>query len=241
MLLVKCLSKSVSGFVPGLLSRYGSRFLSRPVWLLWVSALFLTACQTSIKAPPVRDGWSTDPALFSSRDAWQKEMSGWKLSGKVGIRTPDIKESANLIWQVNGDKNVIRLFGPLGAGAVRLEFDAHQAVLKDQKGNEYIGSDAEALLQRVVGWPIPLTALKRWVFALPADDRAYQYVAEGDQLRALDQAGWAITYNAYKPYLAGAPTLPRKIIATAQTSDNEADEQVVVRLIVKSWSQNKVK
>lgn len=198
----------------------------------------LAACQTAPKSPAEpKEGWSNESVLFEKHRAWRTSFNQWELSAKVGIRVGEVRESANLVWRANGDAHQMRLFGPLGAGATRLEFDADSAILKDSKGRVYRDSDAENLLYRVVGWPIPLTNLQEWVFALPVEQNYYQYIAEGGQLQVLEQAGWRIEYSSYKPYMIGAPNLPRKITAT-KTADFDGQKQVVtVRLIVKSWSQ----
>ena len=57
----------------------------------------------------------------------------WRYSAKVGISTPVAREQANLVWQFADQSNQVRLFGPLGVGAIKIEFDQYGVVLSDNR------------------------------------------------------------------------------------------------------------
>jgi len=119
--------------------------------------------------------------------------------------------------------------------------------LSDNKGVLHRGSNAEELLTRVVGWPIPVDALSHWLFALPYSDQPYRFqLDEEGHVAVLEQQGWSIEYSHYKDYgfsdtgseqlthsdSSEKRKLPRKLIATKQLADQQ---QIVVRLNTKSW------
>jgi len=214
-----------------------------------ILSLLLSACISAPKPVPLKQGWRNDASEFIERQAWHSQQSSWKLSAKVGIKTPSLRESANLVWQVDGEQNTMRLFGPLGVGSIRVEFNQQQVLLTDSKGKAYRGQSAQQLLSDVTGWPIPIDALRYWLFALPAPDAAYQYQYEKgsapiegqleplkQNLGAIEQLGWSINYDRFAALSNDSPALPRKIIAT-RTEEYAGEQQTAtVRLIIKSWS-----
>ncbi len=217
--------------------------------LLLIAMCFLAACQS---VPPVTDpalekGWSRDVNNFmqAHQSAYQMRegLIDWRYSAKVGISTPEAREQANLVWQFADQANQVRLFGPLGVGAIKIDFDQYGVVLSDSRRVLHRGDSAEALMKEIVGWPIPIDALSYWLFALPLPDKAFQYQDnESGALRKLRQLGWEIEYTAYKQYVLNESQspieerrqeyLPSKIIAS---KEDENGGLVVVKLITKGW------
>ena len=223
---------------------------------LLMCLLLLSACQTTLqttgKSPPVASDaskWLQSDAYFELKRAQFDLLNGWQYTAKIGISTPTVNEVANIVWnfkarlEVSSDfdskaqSNVVRLFGPLGIGAVSLQFNAESVVLLDNAGVKHFGDNAQELLTEIVGWPIPIDSLRMWLFALPNPDAVFRYKLDssGNDIIALEQAGWQINYSAYRLYgEAGTSTrLPRKITATKILPDGT---KLVVKLITKSWS-----
>ena len=213
-------------------------------------ALFLVACQTPSKV--IDRGstgkWLSDPKVFKSGYKEHSSLSQWRYSAKVGVVTPEESNQANMIWQFesaasqqkNGQQanteqatNVVRLFGPLGIGAIKIEFDDQSVQLSDRTGILHKGNSAENLLHRIVGWPIPVEALQYWLFSLPQPEKQFEYqLDEQGQLQVLRQFGWEIEYSDYRDYRNNAQLLARKIIAKKQSSP---DQEVTVTLVTKTW------
>lgn len=228
-----------------------ARLLTSAKLLTSVKLLIVVLCSLVLSACPsvhhkrpndtVRDGWENDPAAFADRMAWHQGLESWKLTAKIGINTPDIKESANLVWQVNGESNSMRLFGPLGLGSIRIDFNPQGVKLTDTRGRVHQGHSAEALLTEITGWPIPVDALRYWLFVVPAPDAVFQYSMLDDKIVALDQRGWQIDYSKFQPSFGSEfesrPALPRKIVASKTALYGDSEQTANVRLIVKSWTR----
>lgn len=202
-----------------------------------MTGLVLSACHSVKHKEVIRDGWKNDTEVFSDRQAWHNELYAWKLTAKIAISTPQIKESANLVWQVNGDSNVMRLFGPLGVGSIRIEFDSNGVTLTDTRGRTHQGRSAEALLSRITGWPIPISALKYWLFVVPEPKSVTQYLMNEDAVVAIGQRGWQIDYSKFQEPNGLTPSLPKKIVATKTAFYGGVEETAKVRLVVKSWTR----
>lgn len=213
--------------------------------------LGISACQTTQYGseshaplePPLSGQWYNDLAPFKSQLAEHKQRSNWQYRAKVGVITPDLREQVNLVWQFDEQLNRIKLFGPLGVGAVKLEFDQNGATLHDNKGRVYQGRTADAVLEQVTGWPIPVDALGYWLFALPMPDRRFEYQLNNtSQISHLKQLGWEIRYSDYRDYAIANPSesiepatqtwQARKITAIKRVSPTQ---QVTVKLITKAW------
>lgn len=221
---------------------YLSANLSRRLKLLAIlcAALFISACQTLEKGATESskdagsENWLSDTAYFSQRQQRINSLHSWRVRAKVGVVTPQQRQQATLVWQFSDQANQVRLFGPLGVGAITLDFDENGAQLIDNKGRVHQGASAQALLTRIVGWPIPMQALSYWLFALPQPNAFYNYqLNDLGQLSELRQFDWQVSYKDYQnPIKDQELSLARKITATKEMPNGE---QVMVKLISKAW------
>jgi outer membrane lipoprotein LolB len=211
--------------------------------LITVLALcYLSACQTlpgsskpqqSPSNTIIEGEWLRDSAFFKVSLNEYALRNSWQISGKVGVKTPEINESANINWSFSDQSNQVRMFGPLGAGAIKLDFDRYGVQLSDSKGVLHSGHSAEQLLTNIVGWPIPIEALSYWLFALPNPNHVFEYKLNPQgQLRSLQQLGWRIDYSGYKSTGANQADLPRKLTAVKRLNENQ---EITVKVITRSW------
>jgi outer membrane lipoprotein LolB len=149
------------------------------------------------------------------------QTKNWNLQGKIGIKTVQKTESASLYWQQQGEIYHIRLFGPLGIGAVEINGNPNQVIFIDNRGKSYQASSAEMLLKQNVGWEIPVDNLKFWIRALPAPFIPAQKIYDNQQLKFLIQQGWKIEYLDYQGQL------PRLIQLTRPT--------ISLRMVIDRW------
>lgn len=201
--------------------------------------LLLAGCQTvplssdGAASGDINDDWLSDPAPFSAQDLRGEGMHKWAYNAKVGLLINGESDQANLAWEYSDQSNQIRLFGPLGAGAVKLEFDDYGAVLTDSKGRQYRGASAAQLLTELVGWPLPVNAMQYWLFAHPAQGSAFRYqLDDNEDLAALQQLGWKIEFKDWRDY--DGRRLPRRLTATKTFADPELGD-VRVKVVTKDW------
>ena len=208
------------------------------------SVIFLVAVLTACATPrppssPQESPWRTSANFFAQQEADYQDLDSWRYMAKVGVTTAEGRDQASMDWSFVDQANSIRLYGPLGLGAVRIEFDDNGVVLADNKGVRHRGDNVQELLYQITGWPIPVDALTQWLFLLPNKDTTFRYrLNDQGQLQTLEQMGWSIDYADYKDY--SGKLMPRKITATyigsSSVNGSGADEsQVKVRLISKRW------
>lgn len=135
-----------------------------------LSALLLLAgCET---LPPM-----TDLSPITVTDA--RQASAWELQGKLAIKTPDDKLSANIYWRHSEDRDELTLTTMLGTTVLTLNSTPNSAHLHID-GKDFRDDNAQRLLERVSGWSIPLADLPLWITG---------QVGPNDQVIARDSQG----------------------------------------------------
>lgn len=118
-----------------------------------LSALLLLAgCET---LPPM-----TDLSPITVADA--RQATAWELQGKLAIKTPDDKLSANIYWRHSEDRDELTLTTMLGTTVLTLNSTPNSAHLHID-GKDFRDDNAQRLLERVSGWSIPLADLPLWI------------------------------------------------------------------------------
>ncbi|PTA51316.1 outer membrane lipoprotein LolB [Shewanella morhuae] len=120
--------------------------------LVLSSLLFLGACQI---LPP-----TDDLQPISVIDA--RQAKAWELQGKLAIKTPDDKLSANIYWRHSEESDALTLTTMLGTTVLTLNSTPNSAHLHID-GKDFSDDNAQRLLKRVSGWSIPLADLPLWI------------------------------------------------------------------------------
>jgi len=92
-----------------------------------------------------------------------KASEHWRLEGKIAMQNDGKMETASLDWQQNYQQYQIRIFGPLGLGAVELDGNPQGVTLTDNNGKIYQAASAEMLSQQILGYPLPIEDLVYWL------------------------------------------------------------------------------
>ncbi len=66
------------------------------------------------------------------------------------------------------DRYRLLLTNPLGSTELSLTAQPGSVTLIDNKGQTYTATDAEEMIGRLTGMPIPLNSLRQWIVGLPA-------------------------------------------------------------------------
>lgn len=190
------------------------------------SAIFLSGCQQTLKAPvvptaPVPNSASTDNPVSPQPAAAPVQFS---VTGKIGVRTPKQNGSAFYAWTQVNDRFAIELTGALGIGQTYIEGVPGQVSLTSSKTGLIQAETPEELLERATGWQTPISYLVYWIEAKPAQaDAQAQYDAD-NRLSVLDEGGWHVLFS-----YTDKEKLPQKLVMTQPTVDasNKAAENRV--------------
>jgi outer membrane lipoprotein LolB len=151
-------------------------------------------------------------ARQSDRERALAEHRDWQLAGRLGVSDGHDGGSGSLEWKQNGDAFHFSMHAPVTGKTWVLSGDAHHVVLAGLRDRPVEGSDAAELLQRELGWHVPVAELTDWVRGSRAHGEA-RIEFRSDGLPALiEQDGWTIEYPDYDS--SHAPALPRKVFAS---------------------------
>ncbi|MBF7730598.1 lipoprotein insertase outer membrane protein LolB [Pseudomonas sp. N040] len=167
-----------------------------------------------------------DPAAWEAHKQQVQHIDGWQINGKIGIRAPRDSGSATLFWLQRQDYFDIRLAGPLAVGSARLSGRSNDVVLDLSAEGRFHSNSAEDLLEKGLGWRLPVSQLFWWVRGLPGPDSQSEVTLDRDsRLNQLQQDGWQIQYLSYIEQ--DGYTLPERIKLKGH--------DLQVTLVIKDW------
>jgi outer membrane lipoprotein LolB len=149
----------------------------------------------------------------------------WQLEGRLGVSTSRDSGSGSLQWKQDGDAFRFSVHAPVTGKTWVLTGDPRHAVLEGLRDRPVEGEDAAMLLERELGWHVPVAELSAWVRGARASGEAKVEFREDGLPAAIVQDGWKIEYPDYD--MTRTPALPRKVFAS------RGDYRV--RLAVSAW------
>jgi outer membrane lipoprotein LolB len=169
-----------------------------------------------------------DDALLARQGERERALAGqpnWQLSGRLGVSNAKDAGSGSLQWKQDGDAFRFSVHAPVTGKTWVLSGTSHHVVLEGLRDQPVEGDDAATLLDRELGWYVPVAQLSEWVRGARAKGEA-QIEFRSDGLPAVIlQDGWKIEYPDYDA--SHQPPLPRKVFASHGDSR--------VRLSVSEW------
>lgn len=165
------------------------------------------------------------------------DQERWQLSGKIGLRAPQLAESAYVNWRQCGDRFAVRISGPLGQTVARIDGRGEQLTLQFEGRESVTTSEPELLMQQQLGWSLPIRALRYWVRAQAAPGGDAELSGPSQQPNALHQQNWQVDYLAY--HQNGATILPAKLRLSRDAlsrNGKEADSgNLQATLLINEW------
>ncbi|HHT2313847.1 TPA: lipoprotein insertase outer membrane protein LolB [Klebsiella pneumoniae] len=172
--------------------------MNRLFRLLPLASLVLTACSLHT---PLGPGKSPDSPQWRQHQQAVRSLNQFQTRGAFAYLSDEQKVYARFFWQQTGqDRYRLLLTNPLGSTELSLTAQPGSVQLIDNKGQTYTATDAEEMIGRLTGMPIPLNSLRQWIIGLPGDATDYS-LDDRYRLRELNytQNGktWHVTYGGY--------------------------------------------
>lgn len=161
----------------------------------------------------------------SQRYSQLSTMNSWTARGSIAIHSQQKGWNASFNWQQQPHGYNISLFGPLGMNRVLLSGNAQQVTL--QTANRTVSAyTPEQLLQRELGWSIPVSDLVYWLRGVPGpDSRSRQSYDMNNHLAHLTQEGWSIIYLRY--ISVNGVDLPNRLLLN--------NGPLQIRIVISQW------
>jgi outer membrane lipoprotein LolB len=157
------------------------------------------------------------------------DVGGFAVKGRLAVRQGDDGFTANFSWQHSASYDEIDLWGPWGQGHSRWVADATGVTVYTSKGEVYREHDADAAMQRWLGFTLPVDALMHWIRGeqVPGLAVAARTTDDGGNLMLLEQLSWRLEFSRYRVDAGGA-RLPGRIVALR--------DAIKVTLLPSEWS-----
>lgn len=167
--------------------------------LLPLASLVLAACMSHAPKGP---GQSPDSAQWKQHVAQIKALKQYQTRGSFAFISDSQKVYARFFWQQTGsDYYRLLLTNPLGSTELELNAKPGSVQLVDNKGKRYVDENAEEMIGRLTGMPIPLDSLRQWILGIPGDATDYtldQNYRLSDINYQHDGRTWKVTYSDYQ-------------------------------------------
>ncbi|VUS48691.1 lipoprotein insertase outer membrane protein LolB [Klebsiella spallanzanii] len=172
--------------------------MNRLFRLLPLASLVLTACTINAPEGP---GKSPDSPQWRQHQQDVHNLNQFQTRGAFAYLSDEQKVYARFFWQQTGqDRYRLLLTNPLGSTELSLTAQPGSVQLIGNKGQSYTATDAEEMIGRLTGMPIPLNSLRQWIIGLPGEATDYS-LDDQYRLRELNytQNGktWHVTYGGY--------------------------------------------
>jgi outer membrane lipoprotein LolB len=171
-------------------------------------------------------------ALWASQQQEMAKYNDWDMHSRAVVKLEAGVYNIGIRWQRDPDSFMMLLEAPLGQGVFRIESKPGEAYrLRLPDGRVFENLTAEALLEDVIGWSLPISGLDYWIRGMPRPGSVYSHRVRADgRTRSIKQDQWVISYLDYFEQQED-PRLPRKIKLVNDT--------IAIRLVVERWQPAK--
>ena len=187
-------------------------------------ALLLGACAGQKLRPVAADAESL--RRQTEREQALRAHPAWQLQGRIGVSDGRDGGSGTLDWRQQGDAFRFSVHAPVTGKTWVLSGDTTQARLEGLREQALESANATTLLERELGWQVPVTELVDWVRGMRAPGSArVEFRPDGLPAR-IEQAGWTVEFPAYDT--AFSTPLPSRVFASKGAYK--------VRLAIREWT-----
>lgn len=156
------------------------------------------------------------------------QIQHYTLNGRIGLQTTGQGFSGRLKWQHTRNNDDISLFSPFGGQVAQISKTDLAVTLTDDKGRSVSATNIQTLMNKQLGWHIPVDALEDWALGRPTAKSssaiASQWDAQG-RLQSFEQDGWAVKYKSYMQ--TNGYDLPSKLTLRK--------EDLYLKLLIETW------
>lgn len=145
----------------------------------------------------------------------------WRLEGRLAVSDGRDSGTGSVTWEQDGEYFMIGLRAPVSGQSWRLSGDGSLCTLEGLKPYPLSGSSPEALLERELGWHLPVAPLRAWLRGRPAHASVPVQRDAAGQIIGFVEQGWSISFSQFRE--------GRPVRITARNPPYQ------VRLAIKSW------
>lgn len=177
----------------------------------------------------VLQGCSSIPPQSGVAAVTQVRQAHLERSGRFALSVMHSNNQQDAVqggfsWQENDGRLQLDLRNPMGTTLARVYTEPTQAVLVYSDGRQEVAASPDALVDLILGSPVPVSGLRDWMQGIAAASMpitAQRYDEQG-RLSQFEQAGWRVNLQRYDD-------LGPKLL---QLNRHEASRSISVRLVI---------
>jgi outer membrane lipoprotein LolB len=200
----------LAGFICGHSFRYG---------VFFCLFLLLPGCATVPVSPELKSDWAD-----------LRKLESWTMKGRVAFRHGADGWHGRINWVSSPKQDKIKISGPIGQGAVVIIVKSGVVEFLYADGRREVVRDHEALLEKRLGLPVPLKALRWWMRGLPKKGEPFDLVKEDPSLIVFRQGDWLISQWDFR--LSGATVFPHRL--------KFESEKLLLKFVIDGWEGGSV-
>lgn len=171
------------------------------------AAALILAAGCAVREPRPEGAW------LAERRAWFDDRPEWSVRGRLGLSDGERGGSVAMTWRADGERHEILLRTSAGGRQWRLVMDPSGSVLTGSEVGRLAGPDPDALVERALGWPLPVRWMSQWLRGLPAPSGAEVRYADDGALDALVWRDWRLDYVRWRAFGDDEVLLPSRVDA----------------------------
>ncbi len=173
--------------------------------------------------------WLAACASAPEFDQSRAPAEGFALTARLAVRTGAEGFTGGLRWVHAPRAQRLSISSPLGQIVAEIEWDQAEATLR-LPDRQVHAPDLSLLMEREMGWALPIEGLSDWVQGRPRPGQAFEADRNAlGRLEALRQDGWSIEYPAYFED-SDAKGKPRRLVLRHGETE--------LRLVIDRWASS---
>lgn len=132
---------------------------------------------------------------WKKREAKLQQNKSWVISGLISVTYNQKRDMAHFEWAQNQNNYTINISGPMNLNSVQIIGNKNEVRFYRSNNKCVKAKTPEKLFFDQLGWWLPISSIRYWIFALPAP--AKTNLVKFDKYGHLvffEQHGWKINY-----------------------------------------------
>ncbi len=193
---------------------------------LLLSLFLLNGC-VSLRLDNAATAASSHYLSPTARAQQLSRIKNWTIQGALSLRMNNKTSLANYRWtQENRSLYHIHLSSSLNLYVLDIQGQPGLVSINDHKNKPRTGQSPAALIQQLIGYPLPVNNLYYWIRGLSAPGKLQVQYDQYGRISSLKQQNWVLHFLRYTQ--VKSVDLPQMIDITSPT--------LKIRIVIKQWS-----
>ncbi|MFP4614393.1 MAG: lipoprotein insertase outer membrane protein LolB [Thiohalorhabdus sp.] len=137
-------------------------------------------------------------AAYRERAEALAAPDGWRMVARVRVEGPEESGQVRLHWTHQDRSDRLQVRNPFGQTVLEVRYGAQGMQVRDSRGRTYRGATARMVLQRRLGWRVPVESMARWALGLADEERLPEVLDDLGAPLELRSGPWRVTYGEYR-------------------------------------------